>query len=114
MELFWLPPPTASLNSQCFDDGVCGVSAFGLCGFPVGTFQSGESFDTSPRETVHRTLQLSSQTAQQKACTANMLLILGSSSYGYANLVSTGNVQAKTALRNFGKVSVQETIYVLE
>ena len=112
MELYWLPPPNAILSSECLVDGQCSVRAFGLCGVPLGTFASSESFDTAPRETVHRTLPLSAQTQQQKACTVNMYVALAS--YGYANMVSYGKVEAETALRNFGEVNVQETLYVMK
>jgi len=77
----------------------------------VGTFARNETFSTAPRETVHHTLPLSAQTPQQKACTVNMLFVLAS--YGGVNLVSFGDVEAETALRNFGKIDVQETLYLM-
>ena len=50
------------------------------------------------------------QTTQQLACSAELLIVAGTQSQ---RLLTKGSAEAKGAVRNFGRVHVDDTYYML-
>ncbi len=88
-------------------DDYCSFYVDGFCAIKLGIFESSERFVTNAQQKVSKQLTLQ-QTDQQTSCS---ILFAGAAAKSSQRLYSKGNVLAKGAVRDFGKVKVTESYY---
>ena len=115
MNLYWVPYDGQTVGAICYgeDDGPCESNTYynNMCAIKLGEFKSDIKFKTNPRTTKERDLQMLTSSQQEQACSAWM--VLNPYNSFSQRLVTSGHIQAKSDIVNFGKVHVGTQYYYL-
>lgn len=119
MKLYWILWPGTSLITSSTNftgcsptsdpNDACDFYLSGLCAVKLGVFQSDESFETYAQQKVSKELTLVQESKNEKTCAAQFIAQSASTTQ---RLYSKGDVLAKAAVRDFGKVRVSESYYL--
>jgi len=119
VSLYWLPWDQQGILAACSGsttdaNEACEFYQDGYCAIPLGTFTSPSKFQTDSREDKKVSLPLS-MSQQQASCAAEMLVLSAlNQGTNTQRLFTKGSVAAKAPVRNFGRVHVSDTYYLLE
>jgi len=120
MSMYWLPWDQQGILAACSGSvtdatEACEFFQDGYCAIPLGTFTSadGDKYQTGSRDTKGVSLPLS-MTSQQAACAAEMLVVASlNQGTNTQRLMTKGSMAAKATMRDFGRVHVSDTYYLI-
>ena len=112
INLYWVPYDGQSVGEVCYNNGeLCDSEVSSFCAIKIGEFSSNYDFDVKKRSSKEKRLELLNSTSQEYAC-ISWMLINGYSNY-YPRLLTSGHVYAKSNLKDFGKIKINEQYYYL-
>ena len=112
INLYWVPYDGQSVGKVCYNNGeLCDSEDSSFCAIKIGEFSSNYNFDVKKRSSKEKKLELLNSTSQEYAC-ISWMLINGYSNY-YPRLLTSGHVYAKSKLKDFGKIKINEQYYYI-
>jgi hypothetical protein len=112
LSLYWIPYNGQTVGQNCYNNGnYCNTNFYKTCAIKIGDFESTTKFTIDGKYSKIKELYLVNSTSQELACTSWMLL----NSYEdlAQRLLSSGHVNVKTVLNDFGNVYIKEEYYYL-